>query len=46
MNLPDLNGPNQLWVGDITYISIREVGFGVSVHWRVMEFFGVGAGVV
>lgn len=28
MNLPDLNGPNQLWVGDITYISIREVGFG------------------
>ncbi|MEL7499862.1 MAG: IS3 family transposase, partial [Planctomycetota bacterium] len=27
MNLPDLTGPNQLWVGDITYISIREIGF-------------------
>ena len=28
MNLEDLSHPNQLWVGDITYISIREIGFG------------------
>ena len=28
MNLKDLTGPNHLWVGDITYISIREIGFG------------------
>lgn len=28
MDLKDLTGPNHLWVGDITYISIREIGFG------------------
>ncbi len=28
MNLKDLTGPNHLWVGDITYISIREIGYG------------------
>lgn len=27
-DLKDLAGPNQLWVGDITYISIQEIGFG------------------
>lgn len=28
MNLKDLSGPNHLWVGDITYISISEIGYG------------------
>ena len=28
MNLKELNHPNRLWVGDITYISIQEIGFG------------------
>lgn len=28
MNLKDLTCPNRLWVGDITYISIQEIGFG------------------
>lgn len=28
MNLPPLESPDQLWVGDITYISIREIGNG------------------
>ena len=28
MSLKDLTRPNRLWVGDISYISIQEIGFG------------------